>query len=414
MYQELLNKYDEYKSQNLSLDMSRGKPSKEQLNLSLQMLNIDMTENYTENGVDMRNYGILEGIPSMRNLFAQMLEVKQENIIVGGSSSLNMMFDSISRSINFGVMGSIPWNKLKKVKFLCPSPGYDRHFAICQLFNIEMITIPMLSNGPDMDMVEQLVASDDSIKGIWCVPMYSNPTGTTYSDNVVKRFGKLKPKAKDFRIYWDNAYCVHHLVDFPDKLLNIFDVAENPDLIIEFASTSKITFSGSGVAALAASKANIDFIKKIMSVQTIGNNKINQLMHINFLKDIDGIKEIMKKHKEIIAPKFKCVLDILDREVSDISDYSRPKGGYFISFNTLPGCAKRVWQLCKEAGLILTDVGATFPYGIDPLDRNIRIAPTSPSIEEIEKAMELFCLCVKIATYEKKSINIKIAAFEKQ
>lgn len=407
-YEIVLSKYNQMKEKGLSLDMSRGKPSPEQLDLAMPILDV-LTSNdiiNAENGFDTRNYGLLDGLPEAKRLFAEMLEVKPENIIVGGNSSLSLMYDSIARSMSFGVMGSTPWSKLDKVKFLCPVPGYDRHFAICELFGIEMINIPMNHEGPDMDMIEQLVANDESIKGVWCVPKYSNPSGITYSDEVVRRFAALKPKAKDFRIYWDNAYVVHDLSNTPDTLLNIFEECQkngNEDMIFEFASTSKISFSGAGIAVMAASVENLNFIRKYLTFQTIGFDKINQLRHVKYYKDLNGIKAHMQKHKKLLAPKFATVINALDKNIAPygIGSYEKPNGGYFISFNTIKGCAKRVGELCKEAGLVMTPSGATFPYGKDPDDSNIRIAPTYPSIEELEMAMELFCYCVKLATIEK-------------
>ncbi len=404
----LLASYNEFKSRNLNLDMSRGKPGKVQLDLVNDMMDVLQSDSdyKTENGFDVRNYGLLDGIPEAKKLFADLLEVEPKNIIVGGNSSLNMMYDTVARAMCFGVLGSKkPWGKLKKVKFLCPAPGYDRHFAICELFGIEMITVKMNSDGPDMDTVEKLVAKDASIKGIWCVPVYSNPDGITYSDEVVKRFANLKPKANDFRIFWDNAYCVHHLTK-EDKILNIIDEcakAGNPDMVFEFASTSKISYPGAGVAVMAASEANLNAIKKQLGIQTIGPDKINQLRHVRYFKSVDGIKEHMKKLAVTITPKFEAVLSRLDREIKplEIADWQTPNGGYFISLNTLPGCAKRVVALCKEAGVVLTGAGATFPYGKDPDDKNIRIAPTLPPVEELETAMELFCICVKLASVEK-------------
>lgn len=407
-YNDLLIKYNQFKAEGLSFDMSRGKPAPEQLDLAMPILNVLKSDDIlkTENGFDTRNYGLLDGIEEAKKLFANMLEVLPENIIVGGNSSLNMMYDSIARSMSFGVLGSKPWSKLDKVKFLCPVPGYDRHFAICELFGIEMINIPMDENGPDMDLVEDLVSNDDSIKGIWSVPKYSNPTGITYSDEVVKRFANLNPKASDFRIYWDNAYCVHDVEQNSDVLLNIFDECKKSnkeDMILEFASTSKISFSGAGVAVMAASKNNLDFIRKHLTIQTIGSDKTNQLRHVKYFKDSDGISEHMKKHKDILKPKFDCVIEMLDREVAPygIATYTKPNGGYFISFNTMDGCASRVGQLCKDAGVVLTPVGATFPYGKDPDDSNIRVAPTFPPLHELKKAMEVFCYCVKMASIEK-------------
>lgn len=407
-YEVVLARYNEFKQRGLALDMSRGKPSSNQLDLSMPLLDVLTSKDIlkAENGFDARNYGVLDGIPEAKRLFAEILNVNPENIIVGGNSSLNMMYDSIARSMSFGVLGSTPWSKLDKVKFLCPVPGYDRHFAICELFGIEMINIPMNEFGPDMDMVEELVSNDDSIKGIWCVPMYSNPTGTTYSHDVVKRFAALKPKANDFRIYWDNAYCVHHLKDTPDKLLNILDEAKknnNENIVFEFTSTSKITFSGAGMAGMAASVENLNFIRSKLTIQTIGTDKINQLRHAKYFKDINGIKEHMKKHQAILEPKFDAVINMLDKNLAycEICNYTRPNGGYFISFNTLKGCAKRVGELCKQAGVVLTPVGATFPYSKDEDNSNIRIAPTFPPVDELNTAMELFCDCVKLSTIEK-------------
>lgn len=407
-YDSLMSKYNEFKSKGLSLNMSRGKPSSDQLDLSAGMLNSISTEDIirAEDGTDARNYGMMDGLPEAKKLFGDILQVNPKNILIGGNSSLNLMYDAVARSMSFGVCGSTPWHKLEKVKFLCPTPGYDRHFAICELFGIQMINIPMTNAGPDMDMVADLVANDDSIKGIWCVPMYSNPVGITYSDAVVRAFAELKPKAKDFRIYWDNAYCVHHLSDTPDKLLNIFEACEktgNEDMVFEFASTSKISFSGAGIAVMAASEKNLHFIKKHLTIQTIGFDKINQLRHTAFFKNAEGVSEHMKKHQAILAPKFNTVIELLEQNVApyNIASYVKPNGGYFISFDTMKGCAKRVCQLCKEAGVTLTDAGATYPYGNDPDDSNIRIAPTFPPIDELNTAIELFCYCVKLATLEK-------------
>lgn len=404
----LLKQYNDFKSLNLSLDMSRGKPGKEQLDLSMKMLDVLTSKDnlLTENNFDTRNYGLLDGIEENKKLFAEILDVPAKNIIVGGNSSLNLMYDSVARSMSFGVCGSTPWCKLNKVKFLCPVPGYDRHFAITELFGIEMIPVKMTKDGPDMETVKKYVESDETVKGIWCVPKYSNPDGITYSDETVKAFAALKPKAEDFRIYWDNAYCVHDLTDTPDILLNIFDACKetgNEDIVLEFASTSKISFSGSGVAVVAASDKNIESIKKLMSIQTIGFDKINQLRHVRFFKNKAGVIEHMKKHSALVAPKFNAVINALDKEIAplEIASYIRPNGGYFISFFTQKGCAKRVVSLCKEAGVTLTSAGATYPYGNDPDDANIRIAPSFPSVEELNKAMELFCICVKLATLEK-------------
>ena len=417
--QELQSFYDEqvqllegYKQQGIKLDMSRGKPSTEQLDLSNEMLTHCLDgDHISERGVDCRNYGVLDGIYEAKRLFMKMIGVGRWEIIIGGNSSLQMMYDVLAKAMLLGVKGSEkPWCRLEKVKWLCPAPGYDRHFAICQAFGIEMITVPMLSDGPDMDIVEKLVAEDSSIKGIWCVPRYANPTGVVYSDDVVRRFANLKPAATDFRIFWDDAYCVHTLCDNPPEILNILDEckkAGNPDMVIIFASTSKISFPGGGVALIGASEENINFMKEQMAYQTIGYDKLNQLRHAKFFKTYEGILEHMKKHREIIKPKFDAVLDALDREIAplDIADWSRPKGGYFISFNGKPGTAKRIVELCKEAGVTLTDAGATFPYGIDPEDKNIRIAPTYPTLDELKAAIEIFCVAVKAATAEKMLEN---------
>lgn len=393
--------YQEFKKQKLKLDMSRGKPCSEQLDLSMSILDI---KQYSIDNIDCRNYGVLEGLPSIRKLFAQLLEVNEKNIIIGGTSSLTLMYDYLAQAMLFGVCGSKPWSKLDKVKFLCPVPGYDRHFTICEHFGIEMINIPMNDEGPDLDLINELI-QDDSVKGMFCVPKYSNPQGITYSDNTVKALAALKPAASDFRIIYDNAYCVHDLCDNGDILLNIFDELpkyNNGDLIIMVASTSKITFAGGGVSCIVASDNNINDIKKRLSVQSISQDKMNQLRHFKFFNDVNGIKQHMKKHAAILKPKFNCVLDILDNELKskDIASWHNPKGGYFISLDVMPGCAKRVGMLCKEAGVVLTTIGATFPYGKDPQDSNIRIAPSYPSIDELSKAAKLLCVCVQIAAIE--------------
>lgn len=402
-------KFDEFKAMGLDLNMARGKPCSEQLDLTLGLLDAVHSDSslLASDGTDVRNYGVLDGLPRAKKMFAQMLGVDPSEVIVGGNSSLNMMYDTVVRNLLFGSDGkSQPWGKSEKIKWLCPSPGYDRHFAICQSLGIEMITVPMLSTGPDMDMVERLVESDEAIKGIWCVPMYSNPTGITYSDETVKRFAALNPKAKDFRIFWDNAYCIHHLTDTPDKLLNIFDELKangKEDMIYIFASTSKISFPGAGVAAMAASKKNIDYILSKMTIQTIGPDKINQLRHVKFFGGYDGLIEHMKKHTAVIAPRFKAVIDALEQEIKPlgIGSWHTPNGGYFISFDSLNGCAKRIVSLCKEAGVVLTGAGATYPYGNDPDDKNIRIAPTFPSIDELKTAVKIFCTAVRLASAEK-------------
>ncbi len=401
-------KYDELKGMGLKLDMSRGKPNTEQLDLSMGMMNVlDGCELVSENGIDCRNYGVLDGIPEIKRFMGEMAECSADNVIVYGSSSLNIMYDTVARSMTHGVMGSTPWAKLDKVKFLCPVPGYDRHFAITEFFGIEMINIPMSEYGPDMDMIEDLVSHDEAVKGVWCVPKYANPTGITYSDETVKRFAALKPAAEDFRIFWDNAYCIHHLYeDKQDEILDILaecEKAGNPDMVYKFCSTSKITFPGSGIAALASSKANLDFIKKQMGVQTIGHDKVNQLRHVKFFGDFNGMLNHMKKHANIIRPKFEAVLNTLDKELSslNIASWTKPNGGYFIGFDTMEGCAKRVVELCKEAGVVTTPAGATYPYGNDEKDTNIRIAPTFPSAEELTQACEVFVTCVKLATIDK-------------
>ncbi len=402
------DEYEKFKAMNLKLNMARGKPSPEQLELSMDMFNV-LDEKSVLKGInndDYRNYGILDGIPESKKIFSKMLGVSEDEIIIGGNASLNLMYDIISDSYAFGVNGSTPWCRLDKVKFLCPVPGYDRHFAITEKFGIEMINIPTDENGPDMDMVEKLVSEDDSIKGIWCVPQYSNPSGYVFSDETVKRFAALKPKAKDFRIFWDNAYCIHHLVDNPKVVLNIMDECKkngNENLVYIFGSTSKITFPGAGVAAMASGKENIANIKKNMSIRTIGYDKINQLRHALYFKDYTGLVEHMKKHRDLIAPKFKVVNDTLEKEIAPlgIGNWTKPDGGYFVSFDSLPGCAKRIVELCKNAGVTLTGAGAAFPYGKDPEDKNIRIAPTYPSVDELQTAMEVFCLSVKIASAEK-------------
>ena len=405
--EKVQEKYDEYKAMGLKLDMSRGKPAPIQLDLTEDMLLHCLDGEYiSETGIDCRNYGVLDGIYEAKRLFMPMLGVGRYELIVGGNSSLCMMYDSIARAMLLGVLGGKkPWSKYEHVKFLCPSPGYDRHFAICESMGIEMITVPYKSDGPDMDMVEKLVSEDEEIKGIWCVPMYSNPSGITYSDEVVRRFANLNPKADDFRIFWDNAYCVHHLTDTPDTLLNILDECKKTgkeNMVYIFTSTSKISFPGGGLAVLAASEANINFIKDQMSYQTIGYDKLNQLRHARFFKDFQGIQEHMKLHRAIIAPKFKTVLYVLEKEIEplEIGEWHKPNGGYFVAFNGLPGTAKRIVQLCKEAGVVLTGAGATFPYGKDPEDRNIRIAPTFPTVDELAKAMEIFCTAVKLASIE--------------
>ncbi len=407
--EELLEEYEDAKGKGLKLDMSRGKPAPIQLDLTMDMmetLNSD-SDIKAENGFDCRNYGLMDGIPEVKKLIAEMMSVSPENVIVFGNASLPIMFDTVSRSMTKGVMGSRPWCKLDKVKFLCPAPGYDRHFAITEYFGIEMITVPMLATGPDMDMVEQLVSNDASVKGIWCVPKYSNPQGISYSDETIRRMAALKPVAEDFRIYWDNAYAVHHLYDDEqDEILEILSECEkagNPDMVYEFCSTSKISFAGAGIAAMISSKANLDEVKKSMTIQTIGYDKLNQLRHVRYFKNYDGIKAHMKKHAQIMRPKFEAVLAKLEEELGGlgVGTWTRPRGGYFISFDAMEGCAKAIVAKCREAGVVLTGAGATYPYGVDPKDSNIRIAPSYPSAEEMAMATELFVLCVKLVSVEK-------------
>ena len=403
---QLLKTYDEFKGMGLSLDMSRGKPGADQLSLSADMLNIISSSEdcKAENGFDCRNYGVLDGIPECKKMFAELLSVEPENIIVGGSSSLNLMYDYLNQCMFLGVAGCEPWNKQGKVKFICNVPGYDRHFAITEFFGIEMISVEMKNDGPDVEKIAELVR-DPMVKGMFCVPKYSNPNGVTYSDEKVKSLAALKPAAKDFRVIWDNAYIIHELTDEPDELLNIFDACKEygtEDYFVEFTSTSKISFPGAGVSAIAASKNNVADIKKRLNFQTISYDKLNQLRHVKYFKNVDGIRKHMSRHAEIIAPKFNLVLEMLEKEIAPcgIGEWVNAKGGYFISYNTTVGSAKRIGELCKAAGLVLTTVGATYPYGIDPQDKNIRIAPTYPSLKDLEKAMEIFCLCAKIAALE--------------
>lgn len=407
--EKLEGEYKDAAAKGLKLDMSRGKPSMAQLNLSKDILDVVKSDSdmKSENGMDVRNYGVLEGIPEAKKIMADIMGVNTDNVIVCGNASLSIMYDMVSRAMMFGVLGSKPWSKYDKIKFLCPAPGYDRHFAITELFGIEMVTVPMTSEGPDMDMVEKYVNNDETVKGIWCVPKYSNPQGITYSDEVVKRFAALKPAAKDFRVFWDNAYAIHDLYpDNKDELLEIFAECEkngNEDMVYEFASTSKVSFAGGGIAAVAASKNNIEEIKKTMTIQTIGYDKINQLRHARYFKDINGVYEHMEKHAALLRPKFEAVIKAFEEELSGlgIGEWINPKGGYFISFETLPGCAKAVVEKCKEAGVTLTNAGATYPYMKDEKDTNIRIAPSFPTEEEMRQATELFILCVKLVSVNK-------------
>ncbi len=405
-FETVRREYEALRSLHLSLDMSRGKPGFDNMDLSEKMFDLVGNDTGFKNisGIDCRNYGGLDGLTEMKYLFAEILDLKPEQIIVGGNSSLNMMFDTIAQAMTHG-MGGAPWYECKERKFLCPVPGYDRHFAIAQYFGFKLIPIAMDENGPDMDEVEKWV-KDETVKGIWCVPKYSNPTGITYSDEVVKRMAALKPAARDFRIFWDDAYAVHHLYDTHDKLLNIYDecVKEgNPDLPLIFTSSSKITFPGAGVAAQAASPNNVAMLKNRMQYQTIGPDKLNQLRHARMFRHKDDVKKHMKKLADILRPKFDCVLNALEEHLNGlgIAEWTKPNGGYFISLDVMNGCAKRVTELCANAGMTLTPAGATYPYGLDPKDSNIRIAPSFPSVDEIEKAAQVLCIAVKYAALEK-------------
>ena len=409
---KLEKEYADYKEMNLNLDMSRGKPGDEQLDLSEGLFTavLDGKDCKALNGDDCRNYGVLDGIPRIKEMFAKILGVDISEVMVGGNSSLNMMFDTVSAMMTKNVHGGTPWGRLDKIKWLCPSPGYDRHFGITEYFGFEMITVPMTPDGPDMDMIEKLVSEDASIKGIWCVPKYSNPQGITYSDETVRRFARLNPAADDFRIMWDNAYVIHDISEKGDTLLNLMDECKKcgtEDLPIIFTSTSKITFPGSGVACMAASKNNMKFIKKKYAVQTIGYDKLNMLRHVRFFGDYDGLMAHMQKHRAVLEPRFNAVLEKLENQLGGmgIAEWIKPHGGYFVSVDVMDGCAKRVVQLCKEAGVILTSAGATFPYGNDPRDSNIRLAPTLPPVEELKTAMDLFCICTKLAALEKLTRN---------
>ena len=409
LHETLKAAYEEKKALGLSLDMSRGKPSPTQLNVSLPLMDVLDSEAdlKSEGGMDCRNYGGLDGIPEAKKLMADMMGTTPEHIFIGGNASLTLMYDTVSRAYTHGLLGETPWCKLDKVKFLCPVPGYDRHFAITEHFGIEMINIPMNEDGPDMDLVEKLVSEDEAVKGIWCVPKYSNPAGVCYSDETVKRFAALKPKAKDFRIFWDNAYVIHHL--YEDRQVQILDIisecekAGNPDMVFEFASTSKVSFPGAGISALATSEANLADAKKTFTIQTIGHDKLNQLRHVRYFKNIDGLMAHMMKHAAQMRPKFEASLDVLDQELTGlgIGTWTKPLGGYFISFDAMEGCAAKIVAKCKEAGMVLTGAGATYPYHKDPKDSNIRIAPSFPSAEEMKEATDLFVLCVKLVSVEK-------------
>ncbi len=407
-YKEALAAFEGWKAKNLKLNMARGKPSKAQLDVVSDILTtLTDPADCIVDGIDARNYGELSGLPCAKAFWADLLGVKPEEVFVGGTASLTLMYDLISKAYSHGLKNSPrPWCKEEKVKFLCPAPGYDRHFRITESFGAELITIPMDENGPDMNMVEELV-KDPAVKGIWCVPKYSNPSGIIYSDETVSRFATLKAAAPDFTIMWDNAYCVHEFegefVPFKD-IITLCREAGNPDMVYEFASTSKITYPGAGISVMASSEANIKYMVKLLGVQMISYDKVNQLRHVKYLKDKEGTLALMKRHAEIMAPKFRTVLEVLDREIAPLgfAKWNKPKGGYFVSLDTMNGTAKRALALCKEAGVVMTDAGATYPYGIDPNDSNIRIAPSLPPVAELEQAMEVFCLCLKIAAFEKE------------
>ena len=406
---ELDKQFIDAKGKGLKLDMSRGKPTPAQLDMAMDIMDLlnSSSDMNAENGIDTRNYGMMDGIPEAKRLMGEMMGVPAENVIVYGNASLTIMYDTVSRSVTHGVLGSTPWCKLDKVKFLCPAPGYDRHFKITEHFGIEMITIPMTPEGPDMDLVEKYVQEDPAVKGIWCVPKYSNPQGYSYSDETVKRFAALQPAAEDFRIFWDNAYGIHHLYDDKqDQILEILSEcakAGHPDMVYEFCSTSKVSFAGGGISAMASSKANLDDARKSMTIQTISYDKVNQLRHVKYFKNLDGMLAHMRKHAEIMRPKFEAVQKVLEDELSGlgIGSWTKPLGGYFISFDAMEGCAKAIVAKCKEAGVVLTGAGATFPYGKDPKDSNIRIAPSFPTPEEMAEATDLFVLCVKLVSVEK-------------
>ncbi|MCI7012164.1 MAG: aminotransferase [Eubacteriales bacterium] len=404
-YSSVQEEYSAIKAQNLSLNMARGKPSRAQLDLSNELLNMHIDDTVDE-GVEARNYGELMGLPACRRLFADLLGVRYEQLFMGGNSSLTLMYDTISKAYTHGLLHSDkPWSQLDKVKFLCPVPGYDRHFTISETFGMEMIPIPILDDGPDMDMVEELI-KDESVKGMWCVPKYANPSGIVYSDAVIGRIASMKPAAKDFILMWDNAYCVHEFsgeyMPFID-ILSACEKAGNPDMPFEFASTSKVTFPGSGVACFACSEANMDYMKKLIGAQSISYDKLNQLRHVCFFKDAQGLVAHMRRHAEILKPKFDLVESVLESEIKPlgIASWSNPKGGYFVSLFVMNGCAHRVHQLCKEAGVVMTGAGATYPYKKDPNDSNLRIAPSFPPLDELEKAMRVLCVCIKLAAAEK-------------
>jgi aspartate/methionine/tyrosine aminotransferase len=404
---ELVKIYSQHKEKGKKLNMTRGVPSDEQLALCNDMLTCLTKDDYkAANGTDCRNYGGLDGIPEMKKIFADLLDLTPEEVIVCGNSSLALMFDNVAVNVSHGVRDGQPWQKQGQVKFLCPSPGYDRHFTICNYFHIEMIPVAMGNDGPDMDAIEKLVSSDPMIKGVWCVPKFSNPTGIIYSDETVRRFANLKPAAEDFRIYWDNAYAIHDLGSTQAKIPNIVRLCEeagNPNMPLVFASFSKVSFAGALVTCMASSSSNCDYIRKRLTAQTIGPDKLNQLRHVRFFKDAAGVMSHMEKHADILRPKFKLVSDTLQSELGGlgIAEWTEPAGGYFVSFDSLEGCAKRIVSLCAEAGVALTPAGATYPNGSDPQDKNIRIAPTCPPLAELKEALEIFCTAVKLASVEK-------------
>ena len=403
----LLKEYEKQKEKGLKIDMTRGKPCSEQLDLSEGMLTAISTnaDCLTDYGFDCRNYGLVDGLDYAKKIFSDIIGVPWNQIIVGGNSSLNLMYDAVARYMLYGVNGEKPWVKQEKIKFLCPVPGYDRHFAICESLGIEMVNVPLLADGPDMDMVEKLI-KDETVKGMWCVPKYSNPTGITYSPSIIKRIAAMKPAAKDFRLFWDNAYAVHDIYEDGDVLLDILPECEacgNGNMPLIFTSTSKITYPGSGVSAIGGSKENIDYIKSIMQKQTIGHDKMNMWRHVKYFKSADGIKEYMKKHAAILRPKFEICQKVLEENLADtgVAMWTKPKGGYFISLNVYAGCAMKTVELAKEAGVVVTEAGATFPYHKDPGDTNIRIAPSFPKTDELEKGMEVLCACAKLAAVQK-------------
>ena len=403
----LLKEYEKQKEKGLKIDMTRGKPCSEQLDLSEGMLTAISTnaDCLTDYGFDCRNYGLVDGLDYAKKIFSDIIGVPWNQIIVGGNSSLNLMYDAVARYMLYGVNGEKPWVKQEKIKFLCPVPGYDRHFAICESLGIEMVNVPLLADGPDMDMVEKLI-KDETVKGMWCVPKYSNPTGITYSPSIIKRIAAMKPAAKDFRLFWDNAYAVHDIYEDGDVLIDILTECEacgNGNMPLIFTSTSKITYPGSGVSAIGGSKENIDYIKSIMQKQTIGHDKMNMWRHVKYFKSADGIREYMKKHAAILRPKFEICQKVLEENLADtgVAMWTKPKGGYFISLNVYAGCAMKTVELAKEAGVVVTEAGATFPYHKDPGDTNIRIAPSFPKIDELEKGMEVLCACAKLAAVQK-------------